>query len=1171
MPNRGVSAAWIRALRVCLSIMVLQSCGGGGGDGGGGGTTSPPIVTRVLTSVEVTPNSSTVQPGGSTTLTASGRDQNGSSMAASFVWSSSNSAVATVSQAGVVTGVTDGVASITATSGSVSGSAAVTVRSTVANVVMSPTTASMTVGGQTVQITATPRSSAGTALEGRTVAWASSVPTVATVTQAGVVTAVGPGQTSITATSEGAVGTTTVTVTQDPCNVTRPIVIGQTANGTITAGDCKLSDNTPLQRYTFTLTQRTKVEIRMTSTVVDPYLFLFDNKGTLLEEDDDGGGGTNARIMQTLPAGSYEILANVFQDNTFGAYQLSLQTAPAACSTGRAITPPFSTTATLSASACLLNDGSYEDRYDFTVTTRGVYQIDMRSAVIDPYLIVVDANEKLIMSDDDSGTDVDASLEVQLEPGKYTILAQGYPGETGVYSLSVASAVDPCAVNRTIAVGVASNATLAATDCRQENSGGDARYLHRYALQLAATTTVQIDLTTTAFDAYLIVQNASNSAVVAENDDAVPGQTTDSRLLLTLQPGTYVVNVTSFDAGETGAYRLAVASGQATNITVGVSPTTMNLTPGQTAQATASLTGSTNTAVTWSSNTPTVATVSATGLVRGIVAGTARITATSVADPSKSASVNVTVAAGGGAANLDISAMYLVQSVQQLDGRVPLVAGRDALARVFVRTSGTAGATVPVRLRVYQGATVVGTYTANATTATTFNEGCCSANIIIPASVIRAGNAVLADVDPSNATTEANENDNAFPLNGTPQAMTVVTAPPFTLRMVPVRQSRSGLTGAYNSTILWPFRSMWPIGSLTVSTRTPLVVDYTLGPDDFDEWAQLARDLERVRQAERGADYYYGLIRSTSTAGVLGIANGIPSRAAVGVDEASAFGPIESRLTLAHELGHSLSLRHAPCGDAAGPDPYYPFSDGRTGTYGVDLEKGMLFPPVYSDIMTYCSPDQWVSAYNYRKVMDYRAANPNGSGLRSGPVVMVSGTIRNGIISIDPAFSLSNGTVSPKSAGRYSIDALDANGKMLLSWRFDPYVVEDGGRDGGEAFVVGVPANEAVQQAIAKLVVRAVNGSAATARVSSAALSADPASVLTVRRAGSKATLAWSPARVPSLMVRDRVTGTVLGLSHSGELELSQFGAADRLELLASDGTRSTTVRYDAAAGRILK
>ena len=36
---------------------------------------------------------------------------------------------------------------------------------------------------------------------------------------------------------------------------------------------------------------------------------------------------------------------------------------------------------------------------------------------------------------------------------------------------------------------------------------------------------------------------------------------------------------------------------------------------------------------------------------------------------------------------------------------------------------------------------------------------------------------------------------------------------------------------------------------------------------------------------------------------------------------------------IAHELGHNLSLYHAPCGGAQGPDPSFPQRDGSIGSW----------------------------------------------------------------------------------------------------------------------------------------------------------------------------------------------------------------------------------------------
>jgi len=147
-------------------------------------------------------------------LTATPKDAAGNPLSGRVVtWATSATSVATVSATGLVTGVTVGTATITATSEGKSGSAAVTVNPVpVASVTVSPGTASIPVGG-TVQLSATPKDSAGNPLSGRTVAWATSAASVATVTASGLVTGVTAGTATITATSGGKSGTATITVT----------------------------------------------------------------------------------------------------------------------------------------------------------------------------------------------------------------------------------------------------------------------------------------------------------------------------------------------------------------------------------------------------------------------------------------------------------------------------------------------------------------------------------------------------------------------------------------------------------------------------------------------------------------------------------------------------------------------------------------------------------------------------------------------------------------------------------------------------------------------------------------------------------------------------------------------------------------------------------------------
>src|SRR5947208_5526910 len=167
-----------------------------------------------VASVRVSPASASLPVGQTLQLTATPQDSAGNALTARPVtWTSSNPSVATVSTSGRVTGGTAGSATITATSEGKTGSATVTVTlAPVASVAVSPATTTVPAKG-TVQLSVTLKDANGSTLTGRTVAWTSSAPTIATVSSSGLVTDVADaGTVTITATSEGKSGTSAVTV-----------------------------------------------------------------------------------------------------------------------------------------------------------------------------------------------------------------------------------------------------------------------------------------------------------------------------------------------------------------------------------------------------------------------------------------------------------------------------------------------------------------------------------------------------------------------------------------------------------------------------------------------------------------------------------------------------------------------------------------------------------------------------------------------------------------------------------------------------------------------------------------------------------------------------------------------------------------------------------------------
>ncbi|MXY48485.1 MAG: Ig domain-containing protein, partial [Gemmatimonadetes bacterium] len=202
-----------------IYFMILAGCGGG--DSGPTSPTPPdptpptPPPAPVATSITVAPSSHTLASIGATVqLTATVRDQNNNTMTGQAVtWTSSVTAVATVSGNGLVTAVSNGTTQITARSGNASGTANITVAEPVpTRIAVTPSSHTLETIGATVQLTATVRDQRNNVMSGQTITWSSGDAAVATVSGTGLVSAVGNGMAEITARSGNLSANATITV-----------------------------------------------------------------------------------------------------------------------------------------------------------------------------------------------------------------------------------------------------------------------------------------------------------------------------------------------------------------------------------------------------------------------------------------------------------------------------------------------------------------------------------------------------------------------------------------------------------------------------------------------------------------------------------------------------------------------------------------------------------------------------------------------------------------------------------------------------------------------------------------------------------------------------------------------------------------------------------------------
>ena len=555
-----------------------------------------------------------------------------------------------------------------------------------------------------------------------------------------------------------------------------------------------------------------------------------------------------------------------------------------------------------------------------------------------------------------------------------------------------------------------------------------------------------------------------------------------------------------------------------------------------------------------------------------VTSGTSRYT-TSPASRSVtvSAGVTATVAvvyavAATTTLNLRVDGWQVSQSTQSAAGSVPLVSGRDAYLRVFVLANDANTAAATVRVRLYHGGVLSMTITIPAPAAAVplaRDEGRLGStwNVRIPGSLIRSALAVVADVDPANLIPEQNETDNSFPVSGTPRPVDVRTAAPLAVRFVPVKQRANGLQGdvtaATEARFLGPTLRMYPLPGGDPDLHAVYTTTTTAALDPADAngaWVTVLSELDALRVGEGSARTYYGVLRLGYFSGIAGLGFiGLPT--AMGYDD-----QFDGSRIMAHELGHTWSRLHSPCGGATGVEPAYPYPGGLIGVYGIDVADEALKDRALPDIMGYCA-NPWISDFTYQAVLDYRAsaaATAAAAAGREEPCLLVWGRIVDGRPVLEPAFEIVTRPSLPKRSGPYSLQGLGADGTPLFDISFDAAPVADDPR-GGRHFAFAVPLRDGSAARLGTLRLAGPGVAAAATRPAVSPSAARVPAVVEARRVAGGLALRWDASTHPMLMVRDPDSGEILSFARGGDVEVAT-GKAE-LDVTISDRVGSERMR----------
>ncbi|WP_420615296.1 Ig-like domain-containing protein [Candidatus Palauibacter sp.] len=418
------------------------------------------------------------------------------------------------------------------------------------------------------------------------------------------------------------------------------------------------------------------------------------------------------------------------------------------------------------------------------------------------------------------------------------------------------------------------------------------------------------------------------------------------------------------------------------------------------------------------------------------------------------------------------SAAYLIQAIQSRTHPVPLIADDPALLRVFVAAAGAGGATMPaVRARFYHGGEEVHrvdipTATAEIPVAVDESSLDLSSNEEVPGWVIQPGLEMVVEIDPDGALDPVLGVPKRIPAEGRSR-VDVLAMPPLDLTVVPMLWSvvpdssildiTEGLST--DGELLGPVGSLLPVGEFSVTVHDPVVTESRSTLD-------LLVETLVIRRLEGETGYYLGTMAEPSVS--VGVAyNGYPV----------AFGAPD-RHTFVHELGHNMSLRHAPCGGAGGADPAFPHAEGSSGAWGYDFERRELVDPSIPDLMGYCEPN-WISDYFFTHAAQFRRYYERAgtrAAARTRTLLLWGGIEPDGAPFLEPAFVVAAPVAAPTSGGAYELRGTAGDGRVLFSTSFEMPEVAHG--EGGSRFAFALPVEREWGDALAKVTLSGPGGTA---------------------------------------------------------------------------------------------
>ncbi len=427
---------------------------------------------------------------------------------------------------------------------------------------------------------------------------------------------------------------------------------------------------------------------------------------------------------------------------------------------------------------------------------------------------------------------------------------------------------------------------------------------------------------------------------------------------------------------------------------------------------------------------------------------------------------------------------YLTQAAQSMEFPVPLVAGEEALLRVFpIARQATNQGMPAVRAVFYLNGRQVHVANIDATSVPIpdrldQSDLSRSANAVIPEQVIQPGLEMVIEIDPEGTLDPGLGVPTRIPESGR-LSVDVQTVPLLDLTLIPFLLSGDPdssvveLVGDIaadpaNHEMLQYTRMLLPVADLEVTAHEPVL---TTAEDIF----AILLETGIIRIMEGGTGHYQGMT-GQPLAGREVVTFLPPGRSSV-------FAAIPRNQ--ARGLAVNMGLRSVSCDDTRTGFYNFPHAYGSIGVWGYDFrDGGRLVLPSTPDLMSLCDPPAfWISDYHFTNALRFRVndydqpalSDRAGQGTQERTLLVWGGVGVDSVPFLEPVFVMDAPASLPEAAGDHRITGRTADGGELFSLSFA--MLEVVGSDGSSGFAFAVPVQSSWGGTLATITLSGPGGS----------------------------------------------------------------------------------------------